>query len=175
MPVVAFDFSKSRRADEQRHIRKVIRRIHRDDLTKSQRDVLMILVNTWFYHENGPKPYIHLGIKRIAKKAGCSEPTAKRAMSVLRDLRIINAIAYLRGGTGCATRYTIDTKRILALFDPHGVKVMPGELVALRAGCLGQNDPVCEAQNDPVSGYQNDPLSIRAINPILPSQGVCDV
>lgn len=160
MAVIAFDFSTSRRADEQRRIRKVIRRIHRDQLTKTQRDVLMALVNTWFYHENGPKPYIHLGVKRIAKKVGCSEPTVKRALAVLRDLSVIKAIAYLQGGTGCATRYTVDTHRIIDLFSPHGIDVVSGELILFDCGYAVKNDLVSEAGNDLVSGYENDPLSI---------------
>lgn len=164
MSVVAVDFAKSRRAEEQRYIRRVIRRIHRDKLTKSQRDVLMVLVNTWFYHEAGPRGYIHLGTSKIAKKAGCAQITVKRALTVFRDLGIIRAVAYLKGGTGKATQYRVATFRILELYDPHGVAEREGQLVPIKRPIFGQNDTVWTPGNDTVYGCQNDTLSIRAYN-----------
>lgn len=152
MSVVAVDFKKSREAERQRYVRSIIRKIKRDVLTKAERDVLMVLVNLWFYHKGGPNGFIHPGRKKIAKRANVSVVTVARALSRLRDYGVIDATMYEKGGRK-ATRYLVDIDCIIETFNPHGVETIPGVLVPFASV---QNDTVSVPANDTVLAYQND-------------------
>lgn len=143
--VISVDFAQSREAAEQREVRAIVRKIKRDVLTKSERDVLMVMVNLWFYHKGGPKKYINPGRAKIAKKADVCEATARRALKTLRDFGVIHAIAYENGGHR-RTHYRVDLMAIRETFNPHGVKAVEGKLVHFT-GC---NSPVLSGANDPV-------------------------
>lgn len=160
MSVVAVDFAKSKTAEEERRIRRMIRRSKA--LSRSERDVLMALVNLWFYHRSGPTGEMHPGCDRIAKRAKVSVITVKRSLKLFRERRVLTALAYLEGGRK-ATRYTMDLANLAAWLDPSGVKSATGELVFLPVR-PGANDMVSEAENDTVYGYQNDTRYIRGVS-----------
>ena len=182
MNVLPVDFSKSKSCEEQRQIRRIIRKINRDQLTKSELDVLMVLVNLWFYHRNGPHGFIRPGREAIAKKAGrISVVTVARSLSRLRGLGIIKPVAYAKGGQN-ATRYTMDLPRLREVFDPSGVETAEGKLVAFKPNGTVQNDTVQWIENDTVQPFQNDtriykgpehgvPADSEAAGKAIPVQG----
>ena len=160
MSVVAVDFSQSKTADEERRIRRVIRKAK--DLSRSERDVLLCLANLWFYHRSGPSAEMHPGCDRIAKRAKVSVITVKRALKLFRERRVIIALAYLEGGRK-ATRYTMDLAKLIEWLDPSNVKVAPGEIVNFPQPTRS-NDTVSTVENDTVYGYQNDTRYIRGVS-----------
>ena len=161
MSVLAVDFKQSRSAEEQRQIRAIVRKIPRDKLTKGQRDILMVIVNQWFHHRYGPKGYIHPGRKLIAKKANVTVVTVARALDVLREAKVIEAIRYAKGGT-FSTRYTVNLMALREVYDPSGVEEISGVLVPFQRQQGVTNDTVQNDWNDTVSPYQNDTRSITA-------------
>lgn len=162
MSVIAVKFSESRQAKEQAEIRRIIRKTGRDLLSKSERDVLITIVNLWFYHKGGPEGYIHPGCEKIAKRSKVSVVTVKRTLSLLREHGIVVALAYANGGRK-ATRYTVDLTALRNVLNPHGVKTLEGKLIAFPAQTV-QNDTVSEHVNDTVYPYQNDTRYYRAFH-----------
>ena len=163
MPVVSIDFKASREAERQRYVRSIIRKIKRNVLTKAERDVLMVMVNLWFYHKGGPDGFVHPGRKKIAKRANTSVVTVSRSLARLCAYGVIDATDYANGGRK-ATRYFVDIDSIIETFNPHGVRTIPGVLVAFRAV---QNDTVSKAGNDTVWAYQNDTRYIATNEPVV--------
>ncbi|MFQ6755325.1 hypothetical protein V6Z72_13325 [Cereibacter sphaeroides] len=152
MTVVAIDFKESRAAQEAREIRRIIRRTGL--VTKSERDVLMAVVNLWFYHRSGPEGIMHPGCDKIRRRAKVSIITVKRSLKLFRERRVLRAVAYEKGGRK-ATRYVMDLVALRAWLDPSGVKVASGTLVAWP-GKTGSDDTVSKAGNDTLSRDQND-------------------
>lgn len=163
MPVVSVDFKKSREAERQRYTRSIIRKIKREKLTKAERDVLMVMVNLWFYHKCGPNGFIHPGREKIAKRSDVSVVTVSRSLATLKGFGVITSTEYEHGGRK-STRYFVDIDRIAEVFNPHGVKTVSGQLVQFHTG---KNDTVSAPQNDTVSGYQNDTRYITTDNAML--------
>jgi hypothetical protein len=105
-------------------IRKDVHRI----LTASQRAILIEMVNAWYAHR-GFEGYIHPGKTRLAKRCGVSARTAKYALSRLRDLKFIVAVANLSGrnehGANAPTYYTVSLRRIyMEMASARQVKAM---------------------------------------------------
>lgn len=164
MSVLAVDFKKSRVAEEQRQVRSIIRKIPRESLTKGERAVLMVVVNLWFYHRNGPKGYIHPGRKLIAKRADVCIRTAATALERLRAVGVVAPIKYAKGGT-LATQYTVDLMRLREVYDPCGVKEVDGDLIQFPARNTETN---CTVQNLKIARFtpcENCTLSIGAERP----------
>lgn len=152
MPVVSVDFKKSREAERQRYVRSIIRKTKRNTLTKAERDVLLTMVNLWFYHKCGPNGFIHPGRSKIAKRADVSVVTVARALARLRAYGFIDPTDYAKGGRK-ATRYFVDVDCIIETLNPHGVQTHPGILMAFPSV---QNDTVSQPLDDTVLRYQND-------------------
>lgn len=152
MPVVSVDFKKSREAERQRYARSVIRKAKREMLTKSERDVLLVVVNLWFYHKCGRDGFIHPGRNKIAKRADVSVVTVARALARLRAYGFVDAVDYAKGGRK-ATRYFVDLDCILETLNPHGVETLAGRLLAFPGRAI---DTVSRRADDTVSRDQND-------------------
>jgi len=133
------------------YLRRIIRRNKGDILTNSEIKVLVQLINLWLYHRNGPKGYIHPGRKLVAKKAKVDSKTVSRALDLFRKLGLATAVKHLKGGSGRATQYTLNTVEIQAQFDPHNVTTKAGELVPFSGTSAAQNVPLKEGQNVPLS------------------------
>lgn len=99
------DFKGSEQFSFQRFMRGRVRAC--DDLTKTERDITVFLLNLWFRHENGPKGYIHPGRPLIAKKCQCTVKTASRTLAKLRAAGIIVPLNEPNGGR-TATQYVVD-------------------------------------------------------------------
>ena len=82
--------------------------------TRSERDVLLEMVNLWFDCVNDAVPVISPGREILALAVECSTRTVARTLSILRGHGIITAVAYPNGGT-IATSYTVDVDAIFAL------------------------------------------------------------
>ena len=82
---------------ENAYRRLVRAAIRKSNMTKSDRDITLAIVNLWFHHRNGPKGYIHPGRKHLAKKANVSIITVARCLTRLRDSHVILAIKNPKG------------------------------------------------------------------------------
>lgn len=109
---------------ERKRYRRLIRK---SDLTHSQKEVLQVLVNLWFYHRGGAR-MIHPGKPLLAKRAKCSERTVASALALFRGLGFLKAIKYETGGQGVATQYRVDLTAIQEAFEPSSVVHAEGEL-----------------------------------------------
>lgn len=139
----------------KRERRDARRRVGKLPLTKSQRDILMALVNLWFAHRY-KSGSIHPGRDLLAKKSKVkSVKTVSRALSLFCDKGWIEAVAYQKGGTGKATHYRVKLEAIQEASEPCTVQSAPGILIPFRPRQTGTQ----EAQNVPVSAGQNVPLS----------------
>jgi len=136
---------------EGMYLRRIIRRNKGDILTNSEIKVLVALLNLWLHHRYGQKKYIHPGRKLLSKKAKVDSKTVSRSLEVFRMLGLATAIKHLKGGSGRATQYTINTLEIQALFDPTNVVTVAGELVPFSGTFATQNVPLKERQNVPLS------------------------
>lgn len=141
---------------EGRYFRRIARRNKTGDLTRSETETLVAIINLWLHHRNGPKGFIHPSRAKLAKTAKCSDATVKRALLKFRKMGLIRSVSGVKGGQAKTTRYVVSFDAIQLAFDPSGVRVEEGQLVPFP---MAHNDPV----NDPVSGQnlpgQNDPLS----------------
>lgn len=104
------NFKDSQEAAFRRIVRNAIRK---GPFTKGERDVTLALVNIWFYHENGPKGYIHPSRKMLAKRAGVSVRTVASTLSKLRAGGMILPVSSVKGGKAKATRYVVDISYLL--------------------------------------------------------------
>lgn len=105
------DFRKGQEASFRRLVREVIRK---GPFTKSERDVTLALVDQWFHHKGGPKPYIHPGREKLAKRAGCTVKTVSRTLGKLSAAGIAEPLSHAKGGRGKATTYRINLIALLA-------------------------------------------------------------
>lgn len=106
------NFKESEVFSFQRFMRARVKQC--EDLTKTERDITVFLLNLWFRHANGPKGYIHPGRNLIAKKCGCTTKTASRTLGKLRASGIIIPLNDPKGGR-LSTQYIIDVSS-LAVF-----------------------------------------------------------
>jgi len=106
---------------ESAKFRRVMRSaIRSGKFTKSERDVMLALVNHWFAHRAKDDGIIHPGRKKLAKKAKVSLKTVSRCLGMLRENNAIIAVAHLHGMNGNATEYAVDTA---AFFKLCGAKI----------------------------------------------------
>ncbi|MTH96560.1 helix-turn-helix transcriptional regulator [Roseibium sp. RKSG952] len=122
-------YMDSKAAEEAREIRKIIRSIKPDQLSRSHRDVLMKLANVWIYHKN--KGVIRPARHVIAKAVGCSVRTVSAALDILRKASILTVKRFGKGGRK-PTEYALSFDKIREVFNPHGVTTKPGELAEIR-------------------------------------------
>lgn len=160
LKVISVNFRGSKSAQEANYLRRIICKSTK--LTKSERDVLLVIVNLWLHHRYGPEGVIRPGRKFIAKRADVCLNTVKRSLSRFRDMGIIWAVQYAQGGTK-ATRYKVDLLALEDALDPHGIKTLPGKLIEWRRES-GPNEPVSDAHNEPVQGAQNEPRSMETLH-----------
>lgn len=115
--------------------RKVVRdMIRKAGFSRSEREVILAVVNLWFYHKNGLKGYIHPGRKLLAKRADVSIRTVATTLGKLRDAGVLQAIANRKGEGQKPTHYTVD---LIALFEACGhefPKELEGNLVPVFSG-----------------------------------------
>lgn len=139
----------------KRERRDARRRVGKLPLTKSERDILMALVNLWFAHRY-KSGFIHPGREWLAKKAKVkSVKTVSRALSLFRDTGWVEAGAYQKGGTGKATHYRVNLEAIQEAAEPCTVQSAPGILIPFRP----RETETLGVENVPVSAGQNVPLS----------------
>lgn len=105
------DFKQSERFSFQRFMRARVRNC--EDFTKTERDIMIFMLNLWFHHENGPKGYIHPGRALIAQKCQCTTKTASRTLAKLRAAAIIVSLNEPKGGR-LATQYVLDISALAA-------------------------------------------------------------
>jgi hypothetical protein len=146
-------------------IRKDVHRI----LTASQRAILIEMVNAWYAHR-GFEGYIHPGKTRLAKRCGVSARTAKYALSRLRDLKFIVAVANLSGrnehGANAPTYYTVSLRRIyMEMASARQVKAM---LAAEEIGGRGAIFGYTGATPSPRWGGKNCPQYITPLRLKIP-------
>lgn len=121
-------FQNSQEAAFRRAIRD---RVKKAGFKKSERDIVLVLVNLWFQHRNGPKGFIHPGREKLAKRTGYSVWTVSHCLKMLRSAEVLEATEYERGQGQHATRYKLD---LVALVDLCGFDIATlkgGELVPL--------------------------------------------
>jgi hypothetical protein len=106
------DFAASQEASFRRRIRSFVRS---GPFTKSERDVVLALMNHWFAQRSGEKPFIHPGRDKLARKARVAVKTVSRCLDMLRREGAITAVGHLHGLHGMATEYTVNLVLLLDL------------------------------------------------------------
>jgi hypothetical protein len=104
------DFKKSQEAAYRRLVRGAVRK---GPFTKSERDVILAIVNHWFHHK--AKGKMHPSRGRIAQKAEVSERTVQRMFSFLRDAGVLVPQSNLIQGRGKSTEYRLDDLSLMQL------------------------------------------------------------
>lgn len=126
---------------ERREMRAIIQKIKRDQLTKSQKMLLEVIVNLWFAHRFG-EGVIRPGRSRLAKRCDVSLRTVETALAEFRAHGIVEAVAFLKGGSK-ATRYIVHLDKIRQLRGGAAPKARDGHLARLddepKAGVPGEN------------------------------------
>ncbi len=113
-------------AAEARYLRGVIRKIKKDQLTKTQSIVLMLLFNLHWKHKRAAGT-IAPTTAVLAKRADCSVRTVKTALDTFRKSGILTVKKYGKGGRR-ATVYTFSTDALCAVYAPTKAVTIPGEL-----------------------------------------------
>lgn len=140
------DFNKSAASAERRLTWSAIKR---SDLSNNEKSALRYLVNLWFHHR-GQSGEIHPGIEKVAKKSGFSISTGERCLRKFRSLGFLTPIRYAKGGTGCATQYTVSISAIWAAYLPPAPVLIDGELIEFHLTATPskpRQNPVTEAAN----------------------------
>lgn len=106
------DFKTSTEAAWRRVVRAAIRNADKGDLTKTEKDLTIAIVNLWFHHRNGPRGYIHPSKKVLAKKAKCSVRTVATCLTKLRNVGALRPVSHMRGGKGFSTRYKVNLRSL---------------------------------------------------------------
>lgn len=149
-------FKNSQEANFRRMVRQAIRK---GPFTKGERDVTLAVVNMWFHHKGGPKPYIHPGREKIAKKSGVTVKTVSRCLATLRASNVLAAVNGLSGGGKVATKYTVNVWSLMTLCGCDWVD----EFMRGRS----QNVPLSGAE---MSHCRRDKMSRSNIGTSNPSQ-----
>ena len=87
--------------------------IRKSEMTKSDRDITLAIVDLWFFHKNGRKKYIHPGRRKLAKKAKVTIITVARCLAKLRAAGILTVIKNPRGEGQKPTQYTVNIHALL--------------------------------------------------------------
>lgn len=110
---------KSFRDSNEAALRRIVRdAIRRGPFTAMQRDVVLAILNHWFHHKSGPKPFIHPSRAMIAKRSNCTIKTVSRTMGILRTSNILVAKSNLICGKGKSVQYQVN---LYALFTLCGM------------------------------------------------------
>jgi len=137
----------------QRMVRSAIRK---SEMTKSDRDITVAIVNLWFHHRNGPKGYIHPGRKHLAKKARVTIMTVARCLAKLRAGGMITPVRNLHGEGQNPTHYTVNIHAILVFCGATWIDEYVRD--------MAQNVTPLYAQNVTPLAYQNVTQSICKSN-----------
>lgn len=105
-------FQDSQEAAFRRMVRATVRKA---EFTKSERDIVLCVVNQWFHHKGSAKGYIHPGRKRIAKQAGVTVKSVSRCLAMLRAAGAIEALNGVSGGGQIATKYVVHIWPLMTL------------------------------------------------------------
>ena len=82
--------------------------VRKGPFTRAERDVTLAIINHWFHHKGGAKPFIHPSREAVAKKAKVSVRTVASTMAMLRDCDVLRPVSGLGGGRNKATQYKVD-------------------------------------------------------------------
>ena len=119
------------------------------DLPTSTKMILLALAD----HSNDDGTHAYPGVRRLAWKTGLSVPSTKRILRDLRDSGLIEAVAWLDGGRGHATKYTIHVVKGISLTPFEPVKGITSD----RKGYQEQPERV---SSEAVKGITSDPPTI---------------
>lgn len=106
----AKSFKDSQEAAFRRMVRHAIRK---GPFTRAERDVTMTVINHWFHHKGGAKPFIHPNREAIAKKAKVSVKTVSRSLEMLRTIGALVAVSGTSGGRAKATQYRVSVPPLM--------------------------------------------------------------
>ena len=104
-------YNDSLSASFARFVRSAVQKSH---LTKSERQVTLMIVNLWFYHKSG-EGVIYPGREKIAKKLRVSVRTVASTLAILREAGALKVVSHLKGGGRAATRYKLKFVPLLLL------------------------------------------------------------
>lgn len=130
-------------AEDARYYRSVIRKIKKTDLTKTQREVLMLLFNLHWKHKNDTGT-ISMSRDKLAKRADCSPRTIIACLKMFRESGILAVRRYGKGGRK-PTVYTFSTDAMCKAYAPtRAPETTPGELVKISTNhnVSRNSDPV---------------------------------
>ena len=80
------------------------------EITKSERDVALALLDIWFQHRNGPNGCIYPSRETIANRARVSVKTVSRTLDMLRRIGALVVVSNTNGGRNRATQYRINDR-----------------------------------------------------------------
>ena len=104
------------RDSQEAAFRKMVRdAIRKGPFTRAERDVTLAMVNHWFHHKSGQKPFIHPNRATIARKARVTEKTVSRAFGALRAASVLRAVSGTKGGQSVATKYHVNIWALMTL------------------------------------------------------------
>jgi hypothetical protein len=135
------EFQSSQSAVFARMCRDAIRK---SSLTKSQKEVTIVLVNIWFYHKGG-KAVMHPGRKKVAKKARVSVRTVASTMDMLRAAGVLRVVSHAKGGR-TSTRYKLKFAPLLILCGCDLPEWMEGELMPILRDIQSGNCTLSETE-----------------------------
>lgn len=121
--VAVIKFNDTDAGQERRLLRGLIRKSK--TMSKMDREVLMWLLERWFYHRSG-KGIICPGVGKISHATELCERSVRYVLKRLREWGFIVAVKYAKGGRR-ATQYMVDTIRILRILG-NVPETVQGEL-----------------------------------------------
>lgn len=104
-------FKDSQEAAFRRMVRDAVRK---GPFTRAERDVTLAIINHWFHHKGGAKPFIHPSREAVAKKAKVSVKTVSRALEMLRTIEALRPVSGIGGGKAKATQYKVSLPHLMA-------------------------------------------------------------
>lgn len=125
---MATDFDKSMEAAFRKSVRDAVRKSK--ELTLSQKNVALYIVNLWLHHRNGPEGLIRPGRARISKKVEVSPRTVSTVLKMMREGGVLIPVGNEAGGNG-PTRYTMRLRKIFGWCGHKMPEFMRGELVEI--------------------------------------------
>ncbi|MEN9924035.1 MAG: hypothetical protein RL268_161 [Pseudomonadota bacterium] len=106
-------------------------------ITRSERDILISLLNFWWHHKDAGRNVFHPGREKLAKRAKVTVKTVARCLKKLRDAGVLVTVSHPRGGWGTATQYRVEIIPLLTLCGYGFPSNDDGELAEIS----GQNVP----------------------------------
>lgn len=113
------DFKDSQEAAYRRLVRGAVRK---GGFSKSERDVVLAIVNHWFHHK--AKGKMHPSRERIAKKADVSVRTVATVLALLRDTGVLVPQSKARRGKGRPAEYSVDDLSLMQLCGVDMAKIV---------------------------------------------------